>query len=334
MTEGGGATRLAAHEFPHKLHTVGRPLPGNEFRLIDEYGHEVAMGEVGEIVGRSDMMMTSYYNQPEKTREAEWRDKVSRRFIRTGDIGRFIEDGFLILLDRSKDIIISGGFNIYPSDIEAELMRHEGDRRGCGYRLGFRALGETPVAFVALRQGAPIDRGSVAGLDQCEARQNPAPVRSRNPRKLTAQPNRQSSETGIARSLSSRVARSGVRNGAPKMRLTPSITISPRTDRCGLDSNACVLRGRKAIGGARREFPVLAHKRPSTTYLWMTAKDRLRPATLSTNGRYLGIGAVTLDRLRQPNPPSCHRHGRFFDLMVRAPKPRELRNTPLVISNM
>jgi acyl-CoA synthetase (AMP-forming)/AMP-acid ligase II len=123
MTEGGGATRLPAHEFPHKLHTVGRPLPGAELRLIDEYGHEVAMGEVGEVVGRSDMMMTEYRNLPEKTREAEWRDKDGRRFIRTGDIGRFDEDGFLILLDRSKDIIISCGFNIYPSDIEAELIR-------------------------------------------------------------------------------------------------------------------------------------------------------------------------------------------------------------------
>ena len=55
-----------------------------------------------------------------------------------------------------------------------------------------------------------------------------------------------------------------LQNGVDKMRLTPSITVSPRTDRCGLDSNPCVLRGRKAIGGARREFPVLAHKRPST----------------------------------------------------------------------
>jgi len=160
MTE-VGLTLLVAHEFPHKLHTVGRPLPGTELRLIDEYGHEVAMGEVGEVVGRSDKMMTEYHNLPEKTREAEWRDKDGRRFIRTGDIGRFDEDGFLILLDRSKDIIISGGFNIYPSDIEAELIRHEAIAEAAVIGAASERWGETPVAFVALRQGATIDRAAL-----------------------------------------------------------------------------------------------------------------------------------------------------------------------------
>jgi long-chain acyl-CoA synthetase len=154
MTEGGGATMLAAHQFPDKLHTVGRPMPGNEIRLIDGDGREVAMGEVGEVVGRSDMMMTEYHNLPDKTREAEWRDDGGSRFIRTGDIGRFDEDGFLILLDRSKDVIISGGFNIYPSDIEAELMRHEAVVEAAVVGVASDRWGETPVAFVVLRRGA------------------------------------------------------------------------------------------------------------------------------------------------------------------------------------
>ena len=154
MTEGGGATMLAAHQFPDKLHTVGRPMSGNEIRLIGLDGHEVTMGEVGEVVGRSDMMMTEYHNLPEKTREAEWRDTQGRRFIRTGDIGRFDEDGFLILLDRSKDVIISGGFNIYPSDIEAELMCHEEVVEAAVLGVASDRWGETPVAFVVLRRGA------------------------------------------------------------------------------------------------------------------------------------------------------------------------------------
>ena len=108
MTEGGGATMLAAHLFPDKLHTVGQPMSGHDIRLIDETGHEVASGKVGEVVGRSEAMMTGYHNLPETTREAEWFDAEGRRFIRTGDIGRFDEDGFLVLLDRSKDVIISG----------------------------------------------------------------------------------------------------------------------------------------------------------------------------------------------------------------------------------
>ncbi len=147
MTEGGGATMLPAHQFPNKLHTVGQPMPGNEIRLIDEGGREVAMGEVGEVVGRSEMMMTEYHNLPEKTREAEWRDKEGRRFIRTGDIGRFDEDGFLILLDRSKDVIISGGFNIYPSDIEAELLRHEAVVEAAVIGVASERWGETPMGI-------------------------------------------------------------------------------------------------------------------------------------------------------------------------------------------
>jgi long-chain acyl-CoA synthetase len=157
MTEGGGATMLPAHQFPNKLHTVGQPMPGNEIRLIDEGGREVAMGEVGEVVGRSDMMMSEYHNLPEKTREAEWRDKEGRRFIRTGDIGRFDEDGFLILLDRSKDVIISGGFNIYPSDIEAELLRHEAVVEAAVIGVASERWGETPVGFVALRESSRIE---------------------------------------------------------------------------------------------------------------------------------------------------------------------------------
>jgi long-chain acyl-CoA synthetase len=156
MTEGGGATLLAAHQFPNKLHTVGRPMPGSEIRLIDEDGREVAVGEAGEVVGRSDMMMTEYHNLPEKTREAEWRDREDRRFIRTGDVGRFDGDGFLILLDRSKDVIISGGFNIYPSDIEAELMRHEAVIEAAVVGVASERWGETPVAFVTLRKGEKI----------------------------------------------------------------------------------------------------------------------------------------------------------------------------------
>ncbi len=69
-------------------------------------------------------MMIGYHGQPAKTREAEWFDPAGERFIRTGDVGRFDADGFLTLLDRKKDMIISGGFNIYPSDLEAALREH------------------------------------------------------------------------------------------------------------------------------------------------------------------------------------------------------------------
>lgn len=154
MTEGGGSCGLRAHEHPDKLHTVGQPLPGHDIRLIRDDGTEALQGEIGEVVGRSGAMMVGYHNQPGKTSEAEWWSPEGLRFIRTGDVGRFDEDGFLTLMDRKKDMIISGGFNIYPSDLEAELSRLPQVLEAAVVGVPSRSWGETPVAFVVLRQGA------------------------------------------------------------------------------------------------------------------------------------------------------------------------------------
>ncbi|WP_431470487.1 class I adenylate-forming enzyme family protein [Sphingosinithalassobacter sp. LHW66-3] len=151
MTEGGGTCILIANMHPDKLHTVGRPIEGCDIRLIDERGKEVAAGETGEVVGRSGGMMTGYHGRPETTRETEWFDAEGRRYIRHGDIGRFDEDGFLILMDRKKDVIISGGFNIYPSDLEAVLAEHP-DVADCAVvGIPSEAWGETPVGFYVAR---------------------------------------------------------------------------------------------------------------------------------------------------------------------------------------
>lgn len=158
MTEGGGTCILEAHLHPDKLHTVGRPAEGSDIRLIDEAGQEVAPGEAGEVVGHSAGMMTGYHGRPEKTREAEWFDAGGKRFIRTGDIGRFDADGFLTLFDRRKDMIISGGFNIYPSDLEAVLRQHPAVLEASVVGVPSQEWGETPVGFVVAREGAePID---------------------------------------------------------------------------------------------------------------------------------------------------------------------------------
>jgi long-chain acyl-CoA synthetase len=154
MTEGGGTCILEAHLHPAKLHTVGQPAPGSDIRLIDEEGNELPRngGETaGEVVGRSAGMMTGYHRQPEKTREAEWLDAAGQRFIRTGDIGRFDADGFLILVDRRKDMIISGGFNIYPSDLETVLRGHAAVVDVAVVGVPSPQWGETPEAFVVRR---------------------------------------------------------------------------------------------------------------------------------------------------------------------------------------
>jgi acyl-CoA synthetase (AMP-forming)/AMP-acid ligase II len=154
MTEGGGTCILEAHLHPDKLHTVGPPAAGHDLRLIDEEGLELPAGEPGEVVGRSPAMMIGYHNQPEKTQEAEWFSPDGLRFIRTGDIGRFDPDGFMILLDRKKDMIISGGFNLYPSDLESVLCEHPAVQEAAVVGVPSVEWGETPVAFVVRRLGA------------------------------------------------------------------------------------------------------------------------------------------------------------------------------------
>jgi len=147
MTEGGGTCILEAHAHPDKLHTVGRPAEGHDIRLIDDAGREVPPGEAGEVVGHSAGMMKGYHHQPGKTREAEWFSPHGKRFIRTGDIGRFDADGFLTLLDRKKDMIITGGFNVYPSDLEAVLREHPAVDDAAVVGVPSVQWGETPVAF-------------------------------------------------------------------------------------------------------------------------------------------------------------------------------------------
>lgn len=154
MTEGGGRTELRARQHPDKLHTVGRPTAGDAFRVIDEDGHELPPGAVGEIVARSPTMMSGYHGQPEATRAVEWFDAQGQRFIRSGDVGRFDDDGFLVLTDRRKDMLISGGFNVYPGDIEAVLHSHPAVREAAVIGVPSVRWGESPVALVATSPGA------------------------------------------------------------------------------------------------------------------------------------------------------------------------------------
>lgn len=150
MTEGGGTVILKAHLHPNKLHTVGQPAATSDIRLINENDLEVNPGEIGEVVGHSPAMMKEYFKEPKKTNEAEWFSSDGKRFIKTGDIGRFDQDGFLVLMDRKKDMIISGGFNIYPSDIEAILSAHPCVIDCAVVGVPSIDWGETPIAFVVL----------------------------------------------------------------------------------------------------------------------------------------------------------------------------------------
>jgi acyl-CoA synthetase (AMP-forming)/AMP-acid ligase II len=157
MTEGGVVCLLLAHEHPGKLHTVGIPWGGSEVITVDEALNRLPPGEVGELVGRSATMMSGYQNQPEKTREASWHDENGDRWQRMGDIGRVDADGFVELIGRSKDMIISGGFNIYPIDLENVLMEHPAVKEAAVIGVESDRWGETPYGFVVAEPDADMD---------------------------------------------------------------------------------------------------------------------------------------------------------------------------------
>ena len=155
MTEGGVVCLLACHEFPDKLHTVGRPAPGSELKVLDDEDNPVPAGEPGNLIGLSQTMMAGYKNQPDKTREGYWQDpETGITWQRMGDIGRVDADGFVELVGRSKDMIISGGFNIFPVDLENELLKEVGVAEAAVIGMPSKAWGETPVGFVRVSDAA------------------------------------------------------------------------------------------------------------------------------------------------------------------------------------
>lgn len=161
MTEGGTTCILDVGAHPDKLHTVGRPSPGHDLRLIDDDGRELPPGATGEVVGRGPFMMTRYHNQPRLTEAFRWRDEAGNLFHLSGDVGRFDEDGFLVLLDRKKDVIISGGSNIYASDLEAVLARHPDVADVAVIGIPSEAWGETPAGLVVLHPGRAIEAAAL-----------------------------------------------------------------------------------------------------------------------------------------------------------------------------
>lgn len=155
MTEGGVVCLLEAHKFSDKLHTVGRPAPGSELKVLDDDDREVAPGTPGNLVGRSQTMMSGYKNRPDQTEEGYWMDPATGEiWQRMGDIGRVDAEGFVELVGRAKDMIISGGFNIYPVDLENALLEEPDVLEAAVIGVPSRQWGETPVGFVRLSEGA------------------------------------------------------------------------------------------------------------------------------------------------------------------------------------
>ncbi len=172
LTE-GFVTILDREDFRAHPGSVGCPPPGYEIRIVDADGNDLPAGEIGEIVGRGPALSSGYYGKPEQTREA-FRDG----WLYTGDLGFLDADGYLHLAGRKKELIISGGVNVYPQDIEAVACGHADVLEAAVFGVTSDKWGETPVAAVVLAAGATtsaddlrqwINRGVEARYQQVAA---------------------------------------------------------------------------------------------------------------------------------------------------------------------
>lgn len=156
LTEGGVTTSLLINHFPNKLASVGVLVNNSQVKFIDDEGHEVPKGEKGEIVGRGPVRMEGYLNKQDLSEAIIWRDANGDEYIRSGDIGYMDEDGFIFLLDRKKDMIISGGMNVYATDIEAVLHEHADVAEATVLGIESERWGESPYGLIVLRPSARI----------------------------------------------------------------------------------------------------------------------------------------------------------------------------------
>lgn len=159
----GAATLLRPGDHKSRSGSVGAPVLGTEFVVIGPDDTVLPVGEDGELCGYCPGLMTSYFNRPEATEDAIWRDPAGRSFMRSGDIGRMDAQGFVQILDRKKDMIISGGLNVYPTDLEAVLGEHPAVQDVAVIGGPDEKWGERPVALVIRSDGATDTAAEIVG---------------------------------------------------------------------------------------------------------------------------------------------------------------------------
>lgn len=152
----GVATAIQPHQVKDHPGSVGRAIPTCEIRVVDECGKELPKGEIGELVGRCAIAMTGYLARPASNEAVAWKSPDGHVFMRTGDLGSIDADGWVTIKGRSKDMLISGGLNIYPADIEAVGLEHQAVQDCSVVGVSHPKWGETPVAFVKLKPSGEV----------------------------------------------------------------------------------------------------------------------------------------------------------------------------------
>ena len=137
--------------------TVGLPLPGVEVRVVDDAGRACGTGEIGAIQVRGPNVFSGYWRMPEKTRE----EFTADGYFRTGDMGKWDANGYLSIVGRSKDLIITGGYNVYPKEIESYLDEMDGVAESAVIGVPHRDFGEAVTAVVVRKPGAQLQEAAI-----------------------------------------------------------------------------------------------------------------------------------------------------------------------------
>jgi len=149
--------RIASGESEHLLRSAGRPVKGAEVRVVDDGGAPLPVGGTGEIVARAPQVMLGYWQRPDATRDA-----LHEGWLHTGDIGRFDDGGYLYIVDRKKDMIISGGSNVYAREVEDVLLRYPGIAEVAVIGLPHAKWGEMVTAVLVCQPGMTVDEDELA----------------------------------------------------------------------------------------------------------------------------------------------------------------------------
>lgn len=143
--------RIASGQAPHLIRSAGRPVHGAQVKLVDDNDRDLPVGEVGEIVAKSPQVMKGYWNRPEATAATMKGD-----WLHTGDVGRFDADGYLYVVDRKKDMIVSGGSNVYAREVEQALLAMEEIKDAAVIGLPHPKWGEMVTAVLVSHSGTPV----------------------------------------------------------------------------------------------------------------------------------------------------------------------------------
>ena len=215
--------------------TVGVPFPSTEIRVVDPDEPEVdrPAGEAGELLVRGPQVFQGYWRRPSETAET----LLPGGWLRTGDIVHVSDDGFVTIVDRVKELIITGGFNVSPSEVEAALLAHPDVRGAAVVGLPRASGGEAVAAGVELREGAVFDESALR--DFCRTSLTPYKV-----------PRRVEPFDELPRSLIGKVLRRAGARRAARTRLTPTSSPPSRSETCGGELVRCLVR--RSCAGRRQ----------------------------------------------------------------------------------